>query len=91
MREAMGAALVQRLPEALPKTLKEVVSDPDFWASAKSGIREHVKREAGGWITRVVWQSISRVMLFLVLGSIVYAIGGWSAVVGLFGKSEGLK
>ena len=84
MREAMGEALVQALPKALPATAKELVRDPAFWAAANEGIQEHVSNKAGGWIMKSVWGLLSRIGLFLVLGSFVYAIGGWALVAKLF-------
>jgi hypothetical protein len=89
MRDAMGEALVRALPEALPKafppTAKELVRDPEFWAAANEGIQKHVSNKAGGWLMKSVWAMVSRIGLFLVLGSVVYAIGGWGLVAKLFG------
>jgi hypothetical protein len=89
MRDAMGEALVQALPKALPTTAKQLVSDPEFWAAASQGMQEHASQRAGNWLMKTVWVFVSRGLLFLVLGSIVYAWGGWSLVAKMF--SGGLK
>jgi hypothetical protein len=84
MREAMGEALVQALPKALPLTAKELVRDPEFWAAASQGMQEHASQRAGSWLMKTVWVFVSRGLVFLVAGSIVYAWGGWSLVAKLF-------
>lgn len=83
----MQEALVQ----AFPSALKQAVADPELWASAKNGIQSHISERAGGWLMRIVWIAVSRVLLFVTLGSLIYAIGGWSAVAAFFSKSEAIK
>jgi hypothetical protein len=84
MREAMGEALVQSLPKALPLTAKELVRDPEFWAAANEGLQEHVSNKAGSWLMKGIWKFVSKALVFVVLGSVVYAVGGWSLVAKLF-------
>ena len=88
MRFAVGEALVEALPralkESLPNALKDTARDPEMWAAANEGMQEHVSNKAGGWLMKMVWMAISRGLLFLVLGSIMYAAGGWSLVAKVF-------
>lgn len=80
MRFAVSEAVVQ----SLPKALKEAARDPEMWAAANDGMQEHISNKAGSWLMKIVWLGISRVLLFLVLGSLVYAIGGWALVAKFF-------
>ena len=89
MREAMGEALVRSLPEALPKAAIGLVRDPAFWDAANEGMQAHVSNKAGGWLMKMIWLSVSKVFLFLVLGSLMYALGGWALVAKFF--SGGVK
>ena len=84
MREAMGEALVDALPRAMPAAAKALARDPEFWESVNVGLQEHVSNKAGSWLMKGIWMFVSKVLLFLVLGSVVYAIGGWSLVAKLF-------
>jgi hypothetical protein len=87
MRDALAEALVESLPKALPQTAKELVRDPEFWSAASKGIQEHASNKAGGMIMSFVWSAASKMILFVILGSIVYAIGGWAMVAKIFGGS----
>jgi hypothetical protein len=80
MREAMGEAVVKYQPLAL----KASARDPEFWAAANEGLNEYVSTKAGNWLMKMIWFAIARVLLFLVLGSVVYAVGGWSLVAKIF-------
>jgi hypothetical protein len=80
MRFAVSEAVVQ----SLPKALKEAARDPEMWAAANDGMQEHISNKAGSWLMKIIWLGISRVLLFLVLGSLVYAIGGWALVAKFF-------
>ena len=80
MRDAMS--------EAMPIAIKTAVRDPQTWAAMHDGLNEYVSEKAGNWLMRSIISFLSRVLLFIVLGSIVYAIGGWSAVVGLFSRAD---
>lgn len=73
MREAMSEAVVK----SLPKALKDAARDPEMWSAGNDGLQEYVSQRAGSWVMKVVWMAVSRVLVFLVLGSIVYALGGW--------------
>jgi hypothetical protein len=87
MRDALAEALVESLPKALPRTAKELVRDPEFWSAANAGLQEHVSNKAGGLIMHVVWSAVSKVILFVILGSVVYGLGGWGMVAKIFGGS----
>lgn len=84
MRFAVAEAVEEALPKAMPNGLKASLRDPEVWAAASEGMQQHVSNKAGGWIMKTVLMFFSRVMLFLVLGSIVYALGGWPLLAKLF-------
>jgi hypothetical protein len=82
--EMMRFAVSEAVVESLPRALKEAARDPEMWAAANEGIQEHVSTKAGSWLMKIIWLAISRVLLFIVLGSVVYAVGGWSLVAKIF-------
>ena len=82
--EMMRYAMSEAVSEALPRALKAAARDPEMWAAANEGMQEHVSTKAGSWLMKIIWLGISRVLLFLVLGSVVYAVGGWSLVAKVF-------
>ena len=82
--EMMRFAMSEAVMDALPRALKDAARDPEMWAAANEGMQEHVSTKAGSWLMKIIWLGISRVLLFLVLGSVVYAVGGWSLVAKVF-------
>lgn len=84
MRYAVAEAVQEALPKAMPIGLKASLKDPEVWAAASEGMQQHVSNKAGGWIMKTVLMFFSRLMLFLVLGSIVYALGGWPLLAKIF-------
>lgn len=79
--EAMTKELVSA---AVAHGIKAAVSDPETWANAGAAIKQHAQREAGGWLFGSIRSAISKVFLFLLAGTLIYMIGGWSALVSFF-------
>jgi len=74
--EAVRAAVAQGLLDA--------IQHDEFWPALSSGMQRHVTTQAGGWLLGSVKAALSKLMLFLVLGLMVYLIGGWAGLVALF-------
>lgn len=63
--------------------IRAAVSDPEVWSSAISAIQVHARAEAGGWLFGGLRAMASKAFWVLLIGSGVYALGGWSALVAL--------
>lgn len=79
--------LVSRIAESNAKSiaqaLHETMSDETalkFWAAGIRALQEHAAEHTGRWLLGGVWAIVQRLMLFMLLGGVVYAIGGWSAL-----------
>ena len=88
MREAVRGAVNTALVEGFPPAIKAAARDPETWAAMQSGWTDHLSAKAGNWLMKLVWHAVGRVMLFLVLGSLVYALGGWTAVAAFFNSQN---
>lgn len=79
--------LVERLTEAqaasIASGIKAAVTDEvalKFWMSGIRALQEHAAEHTGRWLLGGVWAVVQKLMLFMLLGGVVYAIGGWSAL-----------
>ena len=79
--------LVERLTEAQAASsasgIKAAVTDEvalKFWMSGIRALQEHAAEHTGRWLLGGVWAVVQKLMLFMLLGGVVYAIGGWSAL-----------
>lgn len=89
MHEAIGnLAESMPTPEALKHAvaegLREVLADPEAWRAARDGMNTAVKQEVGGWLLSSAKAAFSKLAWLLVIGMVVYQLGGWSAVSSLF-------
>lgn len=55
-----------------------------FWDTAFKIMHKKAKEQTGGFIFASLSTIIGKIALFLLLGSLVYTYGGWSALVGTF-------
>jgi hypothetical protein len=64
--------------------IREVVQDPEvleaFWGGAATVLQRTARERTGGFVLGALGGLLSRVWLFVLLGGIVYALGGWSAL-----------
>ena len=88
MREAVRGAVQDSLTSAVPMAIRAAARDPETWAAMQSGWADHLSNRAGNWMMKMVWHAVGRLMMFVVLGSLVYAMGGWTAVAALFGSTQ---
>lgn len=80
-------ALVTRIAESSAKATAQALHDAlnedtalRFWVAGIKALQEHAAEHTGRWILGGVWSIVQRLMLFVLLGGIVYAIGGWTAL-----------
>lgn len=57
-----------------------------FWAAGFRVLQTQASQHTGRFVLGGLWSLMSRVGMFLVLGGVVYAFGGWSALAS-FGKA----
>lgn len=72
---------VEALRQAVAEGIKHAVSDPEVWAAAIAAIQARAKTEAGGWLLGGVKSGITKLLWLLVIGTGVYLVGGWTALV----------
>lgn len=85
---ALDEETKQAMREAVASGIREVLSDKeivaDFWSGAFEQLQESAQRHTGRILLGSLGAVAKRVGLFVTLGLIVYAIGGWSAIVKLW-------
>lgn len=57
-----------------------------FWSAGVSVFQKQATTHAGRFVLGGIWGLFRRAGMFMVLGGVVYAIGGWAALAAL-GKS----
>lgn len=83
-----GALTPRDVRDAMAEGLMAAISREDFWPTLGAGMQKHAAAQAGGWLLGGIKAALRRLFLFLVLGLLLYLVGGWSALVALF-KSTG--
>jgi outer membrane protein TolC len=79
------SALTQReVRDAMAEGLMAAISREDFWPTLGAGMQAQATKQAGGWLVSGIKAALSKVFLFLLLGMLVYLVGGWSGLVALF-------
>lgn len=80
-----ASALTQEaVRHAMADGLFDAINRPEFWPTLSSGLQRHARDEAGGWLLGSLKTALSRVLLFTVIGLLVYLVGGWTALVSFF-------
>ena len=55
-----------------------------FWAAGLAVLQKQAAQHAGRFVLGGLWGLARKLGLFLTLGGIVYAVGGWGALAALF-------
>lgn len=91
--ETIAAAALT--PADISKAMRDgfvaALHDDATWAAAARGIRESASREAGKVLVGAVGAVFRKAALFTTAGLLVYWIGGWSALVSVWGAMFGSK
>jgi hypothetical protein len=78
----------QQTREAMPEALRKIVTDEEamdqFWGAAFSSLQAAAQKHTGRLLFSGLKAVLAKATLFVTLGLIVYAIGGWTALVKLW-------
>ncbi len=69
--------------EGVKSTMNEAAARA-FWGAGLKVLQEQAAEHAGRFVLGGLWGIVRKLSTFLLLGGIVYAVGGWQALVGLF-------
>lgn len=75
--------MAKAVKDGLQSVLNEQTAEA-FWAAGFNVLQRNATQHAGRFVIGGLWGLMRKMSLFLMLGGIVYAIGGWSALAGLF-------
>lgn len=74
--------MVASVRTAIRESLTEETAEA-FWNAGLKVLQKQATNHAGRFVIGGLWGLMRRASMFLVLGGVVYAIGGWSALAGL--------
>jgi len=87
LSEQTLAYLESRIALAVAAGLKNAVTEDTavlFWSAGLTALRKTAAEHTGRFVLGGLRGLLSKLGLFLALGSLVYALGGWSALAGLW-------
>lgn len=73
--------------EAVRDGVRDLVTQEtieQFWAGGVNMLQKQATEHAGRFVLGGLWGMARKASLFLALGGLVYAIGGWTALAKLF-------
>lgn len=79
--------LEKRMAKAVENGFKSVLNETTaeaFWAAGLNVLQRQATQRAGRFVLGGLWGLMRKMSLFLMLGGVVYAVGGWTALAGLF-------
>lgn len=79
--------LDERVQHAVQSGIKEFLTEDTaklFWSAGFSMLQEQASVHAGRFVIGGLWGFIRKISMFVVLGGVVYAIGGWAALLKLW-------
>jgi len=85
LTEGTIAFLKDEISEAVRVGITSAVNEKTaeaFWTAGLTVLQRQAQQHAGRFVIGGIWGLLRKIGTFLFLGSIVYAIGGWSALVG---------
>ncbi len=83
LREAVGQIpTAEQIGQAVAMHMRTMLRDPDTWADASEGMSEAAQRQAGRWLIGGVRKGFSKLAWVVVIGLVVYQLGGWTALFG---------
>ena len=82
--EALAGMLPEMIKDGTAQGLQAALAQPETWAAAATGFRKAARLEAGEAVMSGLAVLLRKALLFIVLGALVYWVGGWSALAGLF-------
>lgn len=79
--------LEARIAAAVATGLKSAITEETataFWSAGLTALQKQATEHAGRFVIGGLWGLVRKASLFLMLGGIVYALGGWTALAALF-------
>ena len=81
------AHLEEKMAEAVTRGIRSAMTPETaemFWSAGLTMLQREAQQHAGRFVIGGLAGLAKKAALFLALGGIVYAVGGWSALAGLF-------
>lgn len=79
LKELVAGAVHKGISNALNEEAAEA-----FWAAAFSVLQKRANEHAGRFVLGGLWGLTRKLLVFFMFGGIVYALGGWQALAGLW-------
>ena len=79
--------LETRIASAVGSGIKGAMTEETaaaFWLAGLSVLQKQASENAGRFVLDGIWGLMRKASLFMMLGGLVYALGGWSALAALF-------
>lgn len=79
--------LNERIAEAVARGIKGAITEDTakaFWSAGFTVLQDQAAEHAGRFVIGGLWGLARKVSMFLILGGVVYAIGGWAGLAALF-------
>lgn len=79
-------------PDDIKQAVREVISEEilteeaakKFWLAGLEVLQEQAQNHAGRFVLGSLSAMFRKITIFVLIGGLVYAVGGWSALAGLF-------
>jgi hypothetical protein len=87
LREETLDHLKEVMRDAVREGVRDLVTEEtieQFWAGGLGMLQKQATEHAGRFVLGGLWGLARKASLFMALGGIVYALGGWSALAALF-------
>ena len=79
----LEALMSQAVRKGIHEAMNEEAAER-FWGAGLNVLQRQATTHAGRFVIGGLWGLARRASMFLVLGGVVYAIGGWGALAGPF-------
>lgn len=79
MEQAITNAVQRGIREAVTPELAEA-----FWAAGLNMLQKQATAHAGRFVIGSIFGLMKRVSIFIIIGLLVYSVGGWSALANFF-------
>lgn len=79
--------LEERFASAVTEGITKAITEEaatKFWSAGLSALQKQAAAHTGRFVLGSIWVLVRKVGLFLLVGGLVYAFGGWSALSALF-------
>jgi hypothetical protein len=78
MRQHMAQAVRDGIMDSLTEEAAEI-----FWRSGINMLQKNAAEQTGRWVAGGLWSVARKAGVFLLLGGLLYSVGGWAALSAL--------